>query len=60
MSEREDYPAAQDMADYQCPCGNWCVPGKERRCVCHKYGYPGCEEIAYCSDDCLAEDHPEC
>lgn len=34
------------------------VEGDEVGCACHKYGYAGHEDQAWCSEACLEADHP--
>lgn len=49
-----------DFVEQTChACMKPIVPGKEVGCRCDKYGYGGDEEKAWCSEQCMLNEHPD-
>ncbi len=60
MIDEPSWPLSEDVIELKCAhCRKPVSAGREISCVCAKYGIVGHEESAWCSDDCMYEDHPD-
>ena len=53
---KESCPRCNDMLCAK--CGGY-LPSRSVHCSCHKYGNGSHEELQWCSDKCMDNDHPD-